>query len=228
MVITIDGPASSGKSTAGLLLSLKINFQFIDSGLIYRIAAYLALKKKIDLRDEDKCVEILSQARIDFKTINSHAIAFLDGEDITALLKTPEIDKVVAVVAAMPKLREEAKKIQREIGLKQNTVIAGRDIGAEVFPESPLKFFITASLKVRARRRFNQQVKIHLEVNLENIEEEMKKRDEVDSTRKTSPMRIADDAFAIDTSDLNLNQVVEELLRIYKDKNLLPADLAPV
>lgn len=223
MVITIDGPASSGKSTAGLLLALKLNFQFIDSGLIYRIATLLALKNKISLEDEKICIELLKSVKIEFKTVSGQARAFLDEQDVTDLLKTPEIDKAVPIIAAMPNLREEAKRIQREIGLKQNSVVAGRDIGAEVFPESPLKFFITASVKVRAKRRFDQQVKIHPEVTLEGVEMEMEKRDQQDSTRKASPMRAADDAIIVDTSNLNLDQVVEELVRICKDKNLLPA-----
>ncbi len=228
MVITIDGPASSGKSTIGLLLAQKINFQFIDSGLIYRIATYLTLREKIDLRNEEKCTQLLKLAKIDFKTIDGQARAFLDDQDVTDLLKTPEIDKAVPLIAALPKLRDAAKIIQRRVGLSQDTVMAGRDIGAEIFPEAPLKFFITASVQARAERRFDQQARIHPEVTLISTEEEMKKRDEVDATRKASPMRAANDAIVVDTSDLNLDQVVEELIRIYKDKNLPPIDSAPV
>lgn len=218
-VITVDGPASSGKSTVGLLFARTINYQFIDSGLIYRVGALLAKRANIPTTDANGCAKLLNTANIEFKMEDSGVRVFVDSEDVTVLLKTPEIDSLVPIVAALVEVRKAAKIIQRKVGEAQNTVMAGRDIGSEIFPDAKLKFFITASVEARAKRRYVQMVKTHPEVSLESIKSEIRSRDNMDSTREASPMRIPDDAIVVDTSDMTIDQVVKELVKLYTAKN---------
>ena len=215
-IITVDGPSASGKSTVGFLLAQKIGYQFIDSGLIYRVATLLSQRQNIDPTDGDKIAEAINSSKIQFQTEDQTVKIFLNGEDVTAFLKTPQIDNLVPIIAAHNQVREATKGVQREVGLAQNTVMAGRDIGSEIFPEAIYKFFITASVEARAKRRFDQLIKTHPEVSLEDIEQEIKKRDQIDSTRKASPMRIPEGAIIIDTSNLKIDEVVEKLLNSIK------------
>lgn len=215
-VITIDGTASSGKSTAGLLFAKKIGFQFIDSGLIYRVGVLLAKRNNIDVEDGDLLAKALSESDINFKTVNGNVRIFLNKEDVTDFLKTPEIDQLVPIVAAHRQVRAATKGVQRRVGSVQNTVMAGRDIGSEIFPDADLKFFITATPEARANRRYEQQVGDHPEIKLEDIEKEIIDRDEKDSKREASPMRIPENAIVVDTSEMSIEEVVEELCRNYK------------
>jgi len=214
-IITIDGTASSGKSTVGFLFAKKIGYQFIDSGLIYRVGVLLAKRNNIQVSDGEGLAKALLKSRIDFKTVGEQVKVFLRGEDVTYFLKTPEIDQLVPIVAARKEVRAATKGVQREVGGRQNTVMAGRDIGSEIFPEARLKFFITASVAARAKRRYEQLVKNHPTVNLKDIEEEIKNRDRQDATRQASPMRVPENGIVIDTSDMNIAQVVEKLFKFY-------------
>lgn len=215
-VITVDGTASSGKSTAGFLFAQKIGYQFIDSGLIYRVGTYLAKKNNIPTADASKCADLLAKSNIEFKTEDSQVHIFVDEEDVTDFLKTPEIDKQVPIVAAHKEVRGATKGVQRKVGLQQNTVMAGRDIGSEIFPEAKLKFFITASIEARAKRRFDQLVKNHPDIKYEDIEADIKKRDQMDANREASPMRVPEDAVVIDTSSMTIDQVIDKLMNHFK------------
>lgn len=210
-VITIDGPSASGKSTVGVLFAQKIGFQFIDTGAIYRAGALKAIQGGVPLKDEEALAEIFKDLKIDFR---EHQV-FLDGTDVTDKLHIPAVTKVVPIVAAFPKVREYAKKIQRQVGEKENTVMSGRDIGSEIFPDSKLKFFITASAQVRAKRRFEQLHENNPTAKYEEVLRETNERDEKDLTRATSPLRTPEDAVVIDTSNLDRYQTVEEMLRHY-------------
>ncbi len=218
MIITIDGTASSGKSTVGFLFAQKIGFQFIDSGLIYRVGVLLAKRNNINVEDGQLCAKLLSQVNIDFKMEDGKVKVLVDGEDVTSFLKTPEVDLLVPIIAAHFEVRAATRGVQRKVGERQDTVMAGRDIGSEIFPEAKLKFFITASVQARAKRRYEQLVKNHPEIKLEDIEKEIENRDYIDSTREASPMRVPEDAITIDTSDISIDQVVEELFKQYTAK----------
>lgn len=218
-VITVDGPASSGKSTIGLLFARRINYQFIDSGLIYRVGALLAKRANVSVESASSCARLLDNTKVEFKTEDSSVKVFADDEDVTSFLKTPEIDSLVPIVAAHREVRQVAKKIQRKVGEMQNTVMAGRDIGSEIFPDAKLKFFITASVEARAKRRYNQLVKTHPEIVYQDIESEIESRDNMDSTRAASPMRVPKNGIVVDTSDMTIDQAVEELIKLGKAKN---------
>lgn len=219
-VITIDGPTSSGKSSVGHMFSQKIGFQFIDTGAIYRIGCLEALKKNADLNNEDELVKIFDNLNVYFKSLNGASAVFLNNEEVTSLLHSPQITQIVPKVAAYPKVRSSAKNIQHKLGSMQDTVMAGRDIGSEIFPQSKLKFFITASVETRAKRRFEQLVQKNPSVKYEDVLKSMQERDNHDSSREASPMRIPEDAVVIDTTNLTTEQSVKRMLeefnRVFK------------
>lgn len=211
-VITIDGPTSSGKSSVGLLFSQKIGYQFIDTGRIYRAGALYILRNNIPVDDEEKVAEVFKNLSVEFKEIDHKVKIYLEGEDITAQIHTLEITSIVPKIAAHAKAREFAKQLQRRIGAEKDTVMAGRDIGSEIFPDSKLKFFITADIKVRAQRRFDQIKKTDSDVNFDEILNGMEKRDSEDSSRKASPMRVPNNAIIIDTTNMTTEESVEKML----------------
>ena len=157
---------------------------------------------------------------VEFKEIDGSQRIFLDGKDITEKLHLPQVTKVVPIIAAFPKVRELSKKIQRKIGSLQNTVMTGRDIGTEIFPDSKLKIFLTASPEIRAKRRYEQLKQKDLDISYEKVLEEMLKRDEADSIREASPFRKPDDAVEIDTTNLTTKQTVEKMLELFKARGL--------
>lgn len=217
-VITIDGPTSSGKSSVGHLFSQKIGYQFIDTGTIYRIGCLVALRDNIDINSEENAARIFENLDVSFKSLNGGSAVFLDNEEVTSNLHSPEITDIVPIIAAYPKVRANAKKIQQLLGSKENTVMAGRDIGSEIFPGSKLKFFITASIKTRAKRRFNQLRKKNPNIKYIDVLRGMTERDNHDSTRKASPMRIPKDAVIIDTTNLTTEQSVSKMLEQFNKK----------
>jgi len=214
-VITIDGPTSSGKSSVGFLFSQKIGYQFIDTGRIYRAGALFILQNHIPMDDEESVAKVFEDLKIEFRMVDGKVRNFLDGEDVTVDIHTAETTAVVPKIAAFAKARYFAKQLQKRIGAEKDTVMAGRDIGSEIFPDSKLKFFITADVKVRAQRRYDQIKKSNPEVNFEDVLRGMEVRDEKDSTREASPMRIPKDAILIDTSNLTTEETVEKMMEEY-------------
>lgn len=215
-VITIDGPTSSGKSSVGLLFAKKIGYQFVDTGAIYRAGSLYILKNGIPAENEERVAEVFSTIFVKFQTTEDAQKIFLNDEDVTDQLHNPEITSIVPVVAAHRKAREEAKRIQRKIGSLENTVMTGRDIGSEIFPESKLKFFLTASPEVRAERRFKQLIKVNPDLKLETVLSDTLKRDELDSTREASPFRKPEDAVTIDTTNMSTEKSVNKMIDEYK------------
>lgn len=214
-VITIDGPASSGKSTIGLLFSQKIEYQFVDSGAIYRAGTLAVLEQKISLSDNEKITEIFKEMEVKFKMEEDKPQVYIYGKNVTSKLSDKKVTEAVPIVAAVKEAREVVKNIQQELAQIQNVVIAGRDIGSEIFPAAKLKFYITAGPEVRARRRFEQLVKKSEAVTLRQVLEEIKDRDHKDSTREASPLRIPKNAVVIDNSRMNIEQTVDKMLGYY-------------
>lgn len=210
-VITIDGPTSSGKNSVGFLLAKKLGYQYIDSGMIYRAGCYKALKQNIPFEDMKKILDIYRNLDIGFET-NDTWMMFLDGEDVTNKLHTPEISKKTSKVAAIREIREVVKQIQRKLARNGRVVVGGRDIGSEIFPDAKFKFFLTASQKVRAQRRFKQLVTQDPSIKYEDVLNDMVNRDKYDSEREASPMRVPKEAVVIDNSNLTVEQTVGEML----------------
>jgi cytidylate kinase len=216
IVIPIDGPTSSGKTSVGFLFSKQIGFQYVDSGAIFRAGTIQALKEQISLQDEDGLAEVLAKAHIEFKEIDNHVKTYLNGEDISDILHNPEVTQAVPILSMYKKVRIETNKLQREIASRQNTVMAGRDIGTEIFPDAKLKFYLTADIQVRAFRRMAQLREKNPDISYEQVLEEMIDRDKKDMIRKVSPLRIAKDAIIIETTTITAKESVEKMLKYYQ------------
>lgn len=212
-VITIDGPTSSGKNSVGFLLAQKLGYQYIDSGSIYRAGCIVILQNNISINDLEKITEVFENLKLETKT-QDHDVRFLvTGKDITDRLHDPEVTKIVPAVAAIGAVREAVKVIQYRLVSGKNTVMTGRDIGSEIFPESKHKFYLTASVEVRAKRRFKQLVEKNSNIKYEDVLVSTKERDRQDETREVSPLRVPQGAVIIDNSNLTVEQTVEEMLR---------------
>lgn len=211
-VITIDGPTSSGKNSVGFLLAKKLGYQYIDSGSIYRAGCIFILRNKISLDDKDKIVEVFKNLKIEIKNDNEKFRIFANGEDVTEILHNAEVTKIVPIVAAIRNVREAAKPIKMNLSTAKNTVMTGRDIGSEIFPDAKHKFFLTAQTKVRANRRFEQLFKKNPSIEYEVVLKDMIDRDKQDTERKFSPLRIPEDAVSIDNTNLTVEESVEKML----------------
>lgn len=211
-IITIDGPTSSGKNSVGFFLAKKLGYQYIDTGMIYRVGTYLVLKDKISLDDKNKITEVFKGLNLQIQEDSDGLKIINNGEDLTNILHTQEVTEAVSVVAAIGEVREETKKIQHQLGELKNTVMTGRDIGSEIFPNARCKFFLTASVEVRAKRRFEQLKQEQPSTKYEDVLQSMIDRDKKDTTREVSPLRVPDGAIVIDNSNLTVEETVDKIL----------------
>ncbi len=211
-IITIDGPTSSGKNSVGFLLAEKLGYQYIDTGMIYRAGSLDLLKHHTPLEDKEKIIEAFKNLNVEFRNGDTDRHLFLDEEDVTDVLHSFEVTKIVPIVAAIPEVREVMRGLQVKIGSRQNTVMSGRDIGSEIFPEAKHKFYLTATPEIRARRRFDQLVQKDPSVKYEDVLGDMLDRDAKDTNRKVSPLRIPKGAKVIDTTELTVEETVDMML----------------
>lgn len=210
--IAIDGPAAAGKSTVAKIIAQKLSFVYIDTGAMYRALTYKALNHGVDLTDEHRLYQLLKQTTIDLTVQNDGQKVILDGEDVTTVIRNDQITKHVSSVAKFATVREEMTKRQRAFSTKYSVVMDGRDIGTHVLPDADLKFFLIASVKERAKRRHEENLKYGFPSNLEDLINEIKDRDHVDRTRDVAPLKKANDAIEIDTTALTINEVVTIML----------------
>ena len=200
-VIAIDGPAASGKSSVSTIVSEKTGFLHVNSGLMYRALTWSVLKVGIDPKDESNVIEHLNSIDLECVKVNGSLCLQIDGFDPEEQLKSPEVNNSVSIVSAIEEVRSELVKKQRNYLLISNIVMEGRDIGSVVFPDTPFKFYIDASPEVRAQRRRG-----------EGGVDDLAERDKLDSSRKVSPLVIPEDAVVIDTSEMNLDEVVDKVI----------------
>ncbi len=210
-IIAIDGPSGVGKTTISRLVARALGIPHIDTGAMYRAVALAAKRAGIDTRDAAALERLASRIRIDFIPGEQPRV-ILDGEDVTALIRTPEISMAASDVSAVPAVRRVLVGLQQELGHRQGGVLEGRDIGTRVFPETPHKFFLTARPEVRARRRYNELVAKGQPADYKSVLAESLARDEQDSTRRDSPLTYDDSYIVIDTSDLSIPEVVERIV----------------
>lgn len=220
MIITIDGPVGTGKSTVAKKLAEAIGFIFFDTGAMYRTLTYGILKHHIDIHQEQLLQDYLDQFHFDIKVIHRERHYFLDGEDVTQSIRGEEINQAVSEISAIKAVRDKLTAIQRELAIGVNAVFEGRDMGTVVFPDAALKIFLTGRPEVRAQRRYDEMKKRNGEenknLNFEDCLLAINKRDTYDSTREHSPLCQAEDAHVIDTSDLSIEEVVYKILE-YKE-----------
>ena len=212
MIIAIDGPAGSGKSTIAKLVAKRLNYRYIDTGAMYRAVAWTAQKKGISLADESAMAKIAQSLKIEFVPSAEGQEVKVDGKITGALLKNETVGRGAATVAAQKFVREVLVDQQRQIGKTGNTVMDGRDIGTVVFPEAQKKFFFIADAEERGRRRYKELKHKNPDLDLKTIVEEIRQRDQEDINRKISPLVKADDALEVDTTRLSIEEVTDYVL----------------
>lgn len=212
IAIAVDGPSASGKTTAARLLAKQLGYSYLDTGLLYRALAWKVLKEKIDPENEEAVSRLCQKKVVDVEK-SDHRFRILIGKtDVTAELKTPELSRVSSQISKYRVVRESLIQLQREVGKESGVILVGRDIGTEILPDAPLKFFMDASIEIRGERRHEELVKKGFKSDLAQTIREMSQRDKQDRERLIAPMRIAPDAVYLDTSDFSLDEVVEKML----------------
>lgn len=210
MIITIDGPSGTGKTTIAKAVAKRLGYDYFDSGAMYRAVTHGLLKEHISLDDEEALRLFLKSFSLDMREEKGERHYFLHAEDVTQVIRSPQITAHVSEVAAQPAVRVALVRLQREFAQSHNAVFEGRDMGTVVFPQAGAKFFLTARPDVRAHRRHSE---LAHDLSREEVLAALHRRDHADSTRQHSPLRQADDAHLIDTSDLTIEEVVEAVLR---------------
>ena len=217
IVVAIDGPAGAGKSTIAKLAAEKLGYAYIDTGAMYRSVAWKFLQTGREF-DEAYISELANTMIIEFKPEAKVNRVFVDGTEVTEAIRTTEVTAIVSRVAAIGAVREAMVEQQRRMGEIGGVLMDGRDIGTVVFPHAQLKIFLTASVEERARRRYKEMVEKGQQVELAQLQEDIAARDKQDSERAISPLRQAEDALLLDTSDMSIAQVTDKILQLVQER----------
>lgn len=222
MIIAIDGPAGSGKSTIANLIAERLKFDKLDTGAMYRTVAFVCASSGIDLDDEKAVTACANDLTITFDTIDGMQHVFADGKDVSREIRTPETDRIVSKVSAYPDVRKALLRCQRHFAATRNVVAEGRDIGTVVFPQAEVKVFLTADPRERARRRVLQRLgdtqldQTEIDALVEKTLADIERRDDLDSHRAVAPLRAADDAYYIDSSSQSIEAVCDKICALVK------------
>ena len=212
MIIAIDGPSGAGKSTLAKQLAKELNFIYLDTGAMYRALALKVLREGIDLADDVCLAEVVRVSEIDLRERHGKLEVSLDGRDVAGEIRTPEVSQMASRVSALPVVRRRMLDLQRALGRRGSVVAEGRDIGTVVFPEAEVKIFLDASLRERARRRYEELKAADREIVFADTLREMEERDKRDSERDLAPLCKAEDALLIDSSSFNASEVAAMVL----------------
>jgi CMP/dCMP kinase len=217
LLITIDGPAGAGKTTVSRTLADRLGYRYIDTGALYRGVAYEVKSQGVNPKSETEMADLCRRLQFSFKT-EAKGLRLYSGEtDISDRIRTPEISMLASSVSAIAVVREYLLDVQRDIGRRKEAVFEGRDMGTVVFPAADVKFFLNASLTTRALRRY-EELKPKSDQSLDTVEKDMQRRDTNDSTRSLAPLKPADDAIVIDSTDLSVQEVVDRMLLRISEK----------
>ncbi|UCD15673.1 MAG: (d)CMP kinase [Candidatus Omnitrophota bacterium] len=212
MIIAIDGPAGSGKTTVAKLLSKRLNISYLDTGATYRVLTLAALENNLNLKDEGALEDLAK--KLDLKIEDEKV--YLNSTDVSSKIRAPLIDKNISVVVSHERVRVQMVGLQRRIAQGSDFVVEGRDITTVVFPNAQKKFYLDAAFPIRVKRRFRELKERGLAVNFDELKEDLKRRDDADKNREVGPLRISKDAIYIDTTALTLEGVIEAILRHIK------------
>ena len=216
--IAIDGPAGAGKSTIAKLVAKKLGFIYVDTGAMYRAMAVHFLRSGIAADEVQKIEAACDDVSVTIRYVNGEQQVILNGENVTSLLRTEEVGKMASASSVVPKVRMKLVELQRQLAATDNVVMDGRDIGTYVLPDAPVKIYMTAGIRERAIRRFDELNQKGIECNLEAIEKDIAERDYRDMNRDFAPLRQAEDAVYLDTSKMSIDEVAEEVIRIVASK----------
>ena len=214
MIVAIDGPAGAGKSTIALKVAKELGFQLIDTGAIYRTVGLKATQLGIDIDDGPACAQLAADLDFSFQIEGRRNHIVCNGELLGDEIRTAEISRAASIVSAHPEVRQALLNIQRDLGRAHDSVLEGRDIGTVVFPDADVKIFLTATAPARAKRRFKQMAKIGQPAEYDAILADILERDERDSQRAAAPLKQADDAVAIDSTVIGVDEVVEQVVSL--------------
>jgi len=217
IIIAIDGPAGSGKSTVSKRVASKLNLLYLDTGAMYRALTLKVKRSGVNCEDKDAIVKIGLETEINLTVKpGEETKVFLDGEDVSGEIRTPEVTQAIKYVACIPKVRERMVQVQRGIAGRKGAVVEGRDIGTVVLPDAKWKIYLDATEEERSRRRHKELKEKGIEVNIDELRAEVKKRDASDMNRKVAPLKRAKDAVLVDTTELSIDQVVSKILKLIK------------
>ena len=218
MNIAIDGPAGAGKSTIAKILAARLGILYLDTGAMYRAVGYKAIKSGVSVSDLAAVENMLKNTTVDVKVEDGVQHVYLDGEDVSGVIRTPEVSKAASDISALPPVRHAMVDLQRIIAAKQDTVLDGRDVGTFVLPNAEHKFFLTASVEERAKRRYKELVGRGENCDFEKIRKDIETRDYNDSHRELAPLKKADDAIEVDTTFMTIEEVADKLATLISNK----------
>ncbi|MBR4759251.1 MAG: (d)CMP kinase [Lachnospiraceae bacterium] len=214
MNIAIDGPAGAGKSTIAKLVAKKQGYIYVDTGAMYRAMALYLHRQGIDPTDQAAISAACEKPDISIRYEDGTQVVLLDGENVNGLIRTEEVSRMASLSSANPDVRKRLVALQQKLAAEADVVMDGRDIGTVVLPDAQVKVYLTASVEERARRRYEEQKAKGLDVNIEEIKADIEQRDHQDMTRETSPLRQADDAVLVDSSDMTIEEVADKILSL--------------
>ena len=212
--VAIDGPAGAGKSTIAKAVAQKLKLIYVDTGAMYRAMALYMLKQGIDLKNEAAVAEACEEADVTIRYEDGVQVVFLNGENVNPFIRTEEVGKTASVISAQPAVRAKLVSLQQKLAAQSDCIMDGRDIGTCVLPKADVKIYLTASSTVRAKRRFDELTAKGQKSDFEVIKKDIEDRDYRDMHRETSPLKQAEDAVLVDTSDMDIDQVIEKLLEL--------------
>ena len=216
--IAIDGPAGAGKSTIARRVAKELSFIYVDTGAMYRAMALYLLRKEVNKDDTEQIGNICQDAEISIEYQNGEQIVLLNDENVNSYLRTEEVGNMASVSSAVPRVREKLLSLQRKLARDMSVVMDGRDIGTTILPDADVKIYLTASSLTRAKRRDLELQEKGTICNLDEIQKDIEERDQRDMNREISPLRQAEDAVLVDSSDLTIQQVVDRILQIFRSK----------
>ena len=216
--IAIDGPACAGKSTIARRVAKELSFIYVDTGAMYRAMALYLLRKEVNKDDTEQIGNICQDAEISIEYQNGEQIVLLNDENVNSYLRTEEVGNMASVSSAVPRVREKLLSLQRKLARDMSVVMDGRDIGTTILPDADVKIYLTASSLTRAKRRYLELQEKGTVCNLDEIQKDIEERDQRDMNREISPLRQAEDAVLVDSSDLTIQQVVDCILQIFRSK----------
>ena len=216
--IAIDGPAGAGKSTIARRVAKELSFIYVDTGAMYRAMALYLLRREVNKDDTEQIGNICQDAEISIEYQNGERIVLLNDENVNSYLRTEEVGNMASVSSAVPRVREKLLSLQRKLAGDMSVVMDGRDIGTTILPDADVKIYLTASSLTRAKRRYLELQEKGTVCNLDEIQKDIEERDQRDMNREISPLRQAEDAVLVDSSDLTIQQVVDRILKIFRSK----------